>query len=249
MKRVLFLYMNIFDLIIKDKKDVNFDDIHLSDENKVIVNALLKEYTYREELSTYGLQVNHKILLHGASGCGKTMLAKALAAALNINILILNLSNIINARIGETSQHIKQVFEKAIREKAILFLDEFDQIGKQRLSDENDVGEMRRLVNSVIQQLDYLPETVLLIAATNHLDIIDHALVRRFQICMNFDLPTTVELDRYYDSLLLKFPDKWRAIARKYEVSFAEAKDYLFTALKALIIQDIEAKQYLVAEE
>lgn len=232
--------MNIFDLIIKDKSVVSIDDVYLSLGNKEILNQLIKEYKYQEELSKYGLQVNHKILFHGASGCGKTMLAKAVATALEKNILILNLSNVINARIGETSQNIKQIFEKAIREKAILFLDEFDQIAKQRVSDENDVGEMRRLVNSVIQQMDYLPESVLFIAATNHIDIIDDALLRRFQIQLAFDRPTDLELDGYYDSLLATFPDKWHAVNRKYGISYAEARDYVLTAVKKMLIDELE---------
>lgn len=232
--------MNIFDLILKDKSEIVLDDVHLTDQNKIQLEQLLKEYKYREQLNALGLTVNHKILLHGASGCGKTMLAKAIAQALNINILILNLSNIINARIGETSQNIKQIFEKAIREKAVLFLDEFDQIGKQRVSDENDVGEMRRLVNSVIQQMDYLPESVMLIAATNHLDIIDDALLRRFQIRMNFEMPSEKDLDLYYNKLLTQFPEKWHTVSRKYHVSFAEARDYILTEIKRLVIEELE---------
>jgi len=234
--------MNIFDLIIKDKEPIKLDDVALSYDNKIIISQLIKEYNFRDELKKYGLSVNHKILLNGASGCGKTMLAKAIANELNSSILILNLSNVINARIGETSQNIKQIFEKAIREKAILFLDEFDQIGKQRVSDENDVGEMRRLVNSVIQQLDYLPDYVMLIAATNHSNIVDYALLRRFQVRMNFDLPTDKDLDNYYDKLLMSFPERWQSVDRKYRISYAEAKDYVLTGVKALLIEELESK-------
>ncbi len=235
--------MNIFDLLIKDKTSVLLDDVHLSKENTLILEQLLKEYKYRDQLNAYGLQVNHKILLHGTSGCGKTMLAKAIATALGSNLLILNLSNVVNARIGETSQNIKQIYEKAIREKAILFLDEFDQIGKQRVSDENDVGEMRRLVNSLIQQMDYLPNTVVLLAATNHLDVIDDALLRRFQIRMQFDLPTRDALDEYYDTLLASFPEKLQSVPRTYDISYAEAKDSILTAVKFLLIQDLEKSE------
>lgn len=233
--------MNVFDLIVKDDSQVDLEDVELSFENKQAVDQLLKEYKYQEELKAYGLPVNHKVLFHGATGCGKTMLAKAIAQALQKKILILNLSTVINARIGETSQNIKQLFDKAARDKAILFLDEFDQIGKQRVSDEKDVGEMRRLVNTVIQQMDYLSESVLLIAATNHLDIIDDALIRRFQVSLRFDLPTDKELNRYYTSLLANFPEKWHAVERKYAVSYATAKDHLLTSLKKLIIAELEA--------
>lgn len=235
--------MNVFDLIIRDKAIVKLEEVCLSEDNKTLINQLIKEYKYRDELNKYGLQVNHKILLSGASGCGKTMLAKAISTELGTPILILNLSNIINARIGESSQNIKQIFEKAIRDKAILFLDEFDQIGKQRVSDENDVGEMRRLVNSVIQQMDYLPDSVMLIAATNHMDIIDDALLRRFQLCISFQIPSQIELDQYYDSLLLSFPEHWHSVERKYHISYAEAKDYLLTLIKKKLIEELEAKE------
>lgn len=235
--------MNVFDLIISDKDTVNLDDVYLSSDNRTMLNQLLKEYKHREELHKYGLSVNHKILFHGASGCGKTMVAKAITNALNNKLLILNLSNIVNARIGETSQNIKQIFEKAIREKAVLFLDEFDQIGKQRVSDENDVGEMRRLVNTVIQQIDYLPESVMLIVATNHLDMIDDALVRRFQLRLQFEMPTDEELDFYYDGLLLDFPLKWRTVRRKYNISYAEAKDFILTSVKSLLINELEGDE------
>src|SRR5690606_15935448 len=150
--------MKIWDLIINDKEQVTINDIFLDETNKQNFVQINKEHIYIGELSQYGLKVNNKILLHGSSGCGKTMTAKAIAQALGKNILILNLSNVVCSRIGETSQNIKQVFDKAGREKAVLFLDEFDQIGKARGNDDKDVGEMRRLVNTLIQLIDYYPE-------------------------------------------------------------------------------------------
>src|SRR5690606_39009488 len=104
--------MNIFDFIIHDREKVELDDILLDEDNRQQVQQLIKEHTYVGELLQYGLPVNHKVLLHGSSGCGKTMTAKAIAQALGKNILILNLSNIVSARIGETSQNIKQVLIK-----------------------------------------------------------------------------------------------------------------------------------------
>ena len=235
--------MNVFDLIINDKEAVSLDDVILGDANRASIVQLIKEHRYIDELSQYGLPVNNKILLSGSSGCGKTMTAKAIAQALDKNMLILNLSNIVCSRIGETSQNIKQIFDKAARDKAVLFLDEFDQIGKARGNDDKDVGEMRRLVNTLIQLIDYFPNNALLLCATNHPEIIDTALWRRFQLRINFEMPTDETLDTYYDTLLARFPKELQGISRQYNVSFAEAKDYTFTLRKAALINDLEAKQ------
>lgn len=232
--------MHIFDLLIQDKEPVALDDLVITSENKRMIQQLIKEHTHLEALQQYQLPVNNKILLHGSSGCGKTMTAKAIAQALGKNILILNLSNIVCARIGETSQNIKLIFDKAAREKAVLFLDEFDQIGKSRGQEDKDVGEMRRLVNTLIQLIDYYPNNALLICATNHVDIIDSALIRRMQVKIGYELPDRTALDHYYDKLLAKFPAFLQAIERKYEFSFAEAKDHAFTAVKALLINSLE---------
>ncbi|MBN9295161.1 MAG: AAA family ATPase [Flavobacteriia bacterium] len=240
--------MNIHDLIINDKQIIALDDIFLSNENQVNILQLIREHRYIDELSKYELPANNKVLLYGNSGCGKTMTAKAIAGALGKPALILNLSNVVCARIGETSQNIKQVFEKAGREKAVLFLDEFDQIGKARGNDDKDVGEMRRLVNTIIQLMDYYPDNALLICATNHPEIIDVALMRRFQLRINFEMPIRRVLDTYYDKLLSPFPANLRDVKRKYDISFAEAKDYVYTVVKSSLIDELE-KQERTAEK
>ena len=240
--------MNIQDLIIKDKEPVNLNDVFLSEENRLQIQQLTKEQLYVKDLQQYGLPVNNKVLLFGSSGCGKTTTAKAIANAVERPLIVLNLSNIINSRIGETSQNIKQVFDRAIRDKAVLFLDEFDQIGKARGEDENDVGEMRRLVNTMIQLIDYLPEQVMLICATNHIDIIDFALIRRFQLKISFEMPSNEVLDAYYDKLLVRFPNELQQIERRYNISFAEAKDYTYTLVKAKLIAALEGRHQKIVD-
>ncbi len=232
--------MNVFNLIIDDKEVVALDAVFLDDDNRRHIQQLIKEHKYIDELTKYGLPVNNKILLQGDSGCGKTTTAKAIANALGKPILTLNLSNVVCARIGETSQNIKQIFDKAARDKAVLFLDEFDQIGKARGDDDKDVGEMRRLVNTIIQLIDYYPNNALLICATNHPEIIDTALLRRFQLRINFEKPNTAVLDSYYDKLLSSFTPEMKNIKRKYEISFAEAKDYAYTSVKSIVIEKLE---------
>ncbi|MCJ8154715.1 ATP-binding protein [Chryseobacterium sp. SSA4.19] len=233
--------MSLYNLIIQDKEEVSLNDVFLAPQNKEQFAQLIKEHTYSKELQEYGLPVNNKILLQGSSGCGKTMTAKAIAHALGRNIIILNLSNIVSSRIGETSQNIKMIFDKAARERSVLFLDELDQIGKSRGSDDKDVGEMRRLVNTLLQLIDYYPDNALLLCATNHAEIIDTALLRRFQLKINYGMPSADFLDTFYDKILAQFPEDLRNIEKKYGISFAEAKDYAFTVVKGNLIKKLEA--------
>lgn len=233
--------MNVYDIIISDREKVDLADVLMDEENRFAILQLIKEYKYIDELKKYGLPVNNKILLYGSSGCGKTTTAKAIASSLGKQLNILNLGNIVQSRIGETAQNLKMVFDKVARENSVLFLDEFDQIGKMRSNDDRDVGEMRRLVNTLIQLIDYFPGKALLIAATNHLEILDHALVRRFQVVVKYEMPDAQSLDKYYDKLLAAMPKHLSKINRKYEISFAEAKDYAFTIAKSLLIKELEA--------
>lgn len=235
--------MAISDFILNSNETtIGLDEIHLSEANKNALKQLLKEFIHLEVLNQYKLPVDNKIFLFGHTGCGKTTTAKAIARALNKKIIILNLGNVVSSRLGETAKNITDVFKKAIREKAVLFLDEFDSIGKLRDHDDKDSSEMKRLVNTVIQLIDELPNDALLIAATNHSKVIDTALLRRFQLKLKFVLPTEEQLDVYYRSLLEQFPKEIRNVERVYEISYAEAKDITYSALKNAIIAGEEAK-------
>lgn len=232
--------MNILNLLIDDREQVELSDIFISEDNRQQILQLIKEQKYTDKLLKYDLPINNKVFLFGNSGCGKTTTAKAIATALKKPVYILNLSNIVSSKIGETGQNLKLIFDKASRDKAVLFLDEFDQIGKARGNDDKDVGEMRRLVNTIIQLIDYFPKNALLICASNHPQIIDIALMRRFQLKISFELPSDELLNEYYDAILSHFPENLRSINRKFGISFAEAKDYAYTIIKGNIINQLE---------
>lgn len=237
--------MNLYDITINDTEKVQLDDLFFSEQNKAALLQIIKEQQYFKELKKYNLPVDNKILLYGPSGCGKTATAKAMATALNKEIVIINLSTLINARIGETSKNVKALFDKVARENAVLFLDEFDQIGRSRESGDKDVAEMRRLVNTIIQLIDYFQQDSILICATNFYDIIDTALLRRFQVQLQFTMPDSAELDRYYDKLLAPFPIHLQNIPRQYAISYAQAKDYSHTTMKKRIIAELELNSKL----
>lgn len=236
--------MAISDFILNSKEPtISLDEIHLSEENKNALQQLLKEFKHLAILNQYQLPVDNKVFLAGHTGCGKTTTAKAIAKALDKKIIILNLGNIVSSRLGETAKNITEVFKKAIRENAVLLLDEFDSIGRLRDQEDKDSAEMKRLVNTVIQLIDELPNDTLLIAATNHPSIIDTALLRRFQLKLKFKLPNKEELDAYYDSLLKRFPEDFTDMQRQYNISYAEAKDLTFRTVKNKIIASEEAKE------
>ncbi|REH43422.1 ATPase family protein associated with various cellular activities (AAA) [Tenacibaculum gallaicum] len=241
--------MAIHNLILQSKETtVELDEVHLSSKNKNTLSQLLKEFKHVTVLDKFKLPLDNKVLLFGHTGCGKTTTAKAIAKKLNKKIIILNLGNIISSKLGETAKNISEVFKKATRESAVLFLDEFDYIGKARDYDSKDSSEMKRLVNTVIQLIDQLPNNVLLIAATNHSSVIDTALLRRFQLKLKFEAPSETDLDSYYETLLQQFPEEFREVNRVYGISYAEAKDITFRAVKNKIIEKEELNNQLVNE-
>ncbi len=231
--------------ITPQEEALSIERIHLSKENNMMLTQLLEEFTYYAALKEFNLPIDNKILLHGHTGCGKTATARAIAKALNKRIIILNLSGFVSPRLGDTAKNIANIFNQAIRGKAVLFIDEFDLIGTARNYQEtnNGSGEMKRLVNTVIQLIDTLPNDTLLIGATNFLDSIDTALLRRFQLKLKFKLPSKAALDKYYAELLKQYPKSFQPIKRQYNISYAEAKDLTLRAIKTQVIKSEKQKE------
>lgn len=153
----------------------------------------IKERKQAEALAQMDIPVSNKILLHGPSGCGKTLSAYVLAGELNRPLIIVNLGTIISSKLGETSKNLTQIFKSADKEKAIVLLDEFDSLGKIRDYGQ-DHGEMKRVVNTILQLFDFVGQDTIIIAATNQLQMIDEALIRRFDLSIKIDLPNSEQI-------------------------------------------------------
>ncbi|MDF9778788.1 AAA family ATPase [Pseudomonas baetica] len=169
---------------------IALDDVVLEDHLEAEVHELLLEHHRRAELQAFSLEPRHKILLEGAEGNGKTMLAEALAHSLEVLFIQVKFSGVISSRMGETGQFLDEIFQYAAGQPCVLFIDEFDTIATQRGSNAMDVGEAQRITNQLLLSLNKLPAHTVFIAATNNLGAIDRAARRRFDCEMSLGKPS-----------------------------------------------------------
>ena len=223
-------------LYLTNLSPVNLEDVVFDSDLQDQINDFFDEYEHREILERYKLPVANKLFLYGKSGCGKTMTARALSSRLQKKLYIVNLSTIVSSRLGETAKNLSSLFKSVEHKKAILFFDEFDSLGSMRDYDNNDTSEMKRVVNTILQLIDSFPLDSILIGATNQIQLIDEALLRQFDLKLEFKTPSKIALDLYYTQLLEKYPIEYQAITRQYEIYYAEAKNYVFDRVKKNII-------------
>jgi SpoVK/Ycf46/Vps4 family AAA+-type ATPase len=152
------------------------------------LERILLEQRQREKLLTHGLAPRRKILLVGPPGTGKTLTARALAGELSQPLFAILLDGVITKFMGETAAKLRLVFDALQRTRGVYLFDEFDALGSHRTS-QNDVGEIRRVLNSFLQFLEQDESESLIIAATNHPELLDRALFRRFDDVLEYSLP------------------------------------------------------------
>lgn len=162
----------------------------LSEEIKSALQQLIKERTYFEQLKSQGLLPTRSAIFVGKPGVGKTLTARWLADQLGLPLFILDLTTVMSSLLGKTGANLRAAIDFAKQKPCILLLDEIDSIAKRR-NDDTDIGELKRLVTVMLQEVEYWPSTGLLLAATNHPELIDPALWRRFDLIVNFGMPET----------------------------------------------------------
>ncbi|MCY0870767.1 ATP-binding protein [Alicyclobacillus sp. TC] len=186
---------NGFPLLEIREHDLTWDELVLSEENRLVLEQLIHEFKSMEVLATYNLRPANKVLFCGAPGTGKTFSAQVLSSVLQIPLVYVRFDAIISSYLGETATNLRKVFEFIKNGIWIVLFDEVDIIGKNR-DDHYESGEIKRVVNNFLQMLDGFDGESLIIAATNHPHILDPAIWRRFDEVINFKLPTVEERHR-----------------------------------------------------
>lgn len=150
------------------------------------------------ELELAGVSIKKTLLLHGSPGCGKTSIAHYISEQTGLPLVVARLDGIVSSLLGSTAKNIRKIFDYANSVPCILFLDEFDAIAKAR-NDQHELGELKRVINSLLQNIDAMPDDKVLIAATNHAEMLDDAIWRRFVQTVEVGLPGREEIMEMID--------------------------------------------------
>jgi SpoVK/Ycf46/Vps4 family AAA+-type ATPase len=184
--------------------DVRLSSMVLTDALAKRLKRMLTEQRQRHRLAEHGLKPRHKLLFVGPPGAGKTMTAAAIAGELNLPLFTIMLDGLITKFMGETASKLRLIFESMVATRGIYFFDEFDALGARR-TERNDVGEIRRVLNSFLQFVEQDESDSLIIAATNHPELLDPALFRRFDDVIEYDLPTPDVAQKLLETRLAPF--------------------------------------------
>lgn len=177
-----------FPLLEIQQFDKNFDHLIVSKETKEQLEQVIKEFKDSDILATYNLEYKKKILLCGKPGTGKTFSAQIMSSVLNMPLIYIRFDAIISSYLGETAGNLRKVFDFIEHGAWIVLFDEFDIIGKNR-DDNHEHGEIKRVVNNFLQMLDNVKGYSIILAATNHQNILDPAIWRRFDDVVYYNLP------------------------------------------------------------
>lgn len=184
--------------------DKYFDDVIISDEKFLQLKEVVREFQNWDILVANGVAPINKLLFYGPPGCGKTLCANALAAEIGLPLMYVRFDALVSSYLGETASNIRKVFDLSKKDSFIIFFDEFDAIGRSR-ADSSEHGEIKRVVNTFLQQIDTYKGHSIIIAATNFEQSLDYAIWRRFDDTIRFDLPSNEEKAKLFSLKLRQF--------------------------------------------
>lgn len=229
-------------------------DLILPEGPRGALDRVMAENYMAAALLARGLRPANRLLFRGPPGCGKTVAAGGMALALGIPFAVTRLDGIITGYMGSTAKQLRKVFNFAWNQAPmVLFLDEIDALGRSRVNDDHDVGEMKRITNSLLVMLEEFaaqarPSPSLVIAATNHEVMLDPALERRFDRVVTFPMPTAIQaaallkrlVERYDTRTVTKLsPPSWKTWPRRLTgLSFAAVERLALDAVKSTVMDE-----------
>ncbi|MNZ88183.1 ATP-dependent zinc metalloprotease FtsH 1 [compost metagenome] len=216
------------DLVVEITPERSLDSLVLAETIRGQLREVVEEQHRSELLHAHGLSPRHRILLAGPPGNGKTSVAEALAFELMVPLIVVRYESLIGSYLGETSGRLKALLDYARTRRCVLFFDEFETLGKER-GDNHETGEIKRVVSSLLLQLDDLPDYVVVVAASNHPELLDRAVWRRFQVRLDLPLPTRSQLTAFI-----------AAISERSKVNFGLAAETIAKRLLGLSFSEVE---------
>ena len=233
---------NLFHDIVPQR---TLSDLILPDEVQQICHSLIQEQHRTDLLRSYNLEPRNRVLLIGPPGNGKTSLAEAIAEALVVPLLVVRYESVVGTYLGETAVRLRKLFEYASTRKCVLFFDEFETLGKER-GDQHETGEIKRVVSSLLMQIDSLPSHVMVIGATNHAELLDRAVWRRFQVRMTLPGPTRARLTEWFEKFerRINIPLGYASSTlakRLHGSNFAEIEEFGTTVFRQYVLDQPNA--------
>jgi len=228
------------DFIAEIQPERRLEDIVLPDLVRTACAQLVEEHLRADVLRSHSLEPRHRVLLVGPPGNGKTTLAEAVAEALALPLFVVRYEVMIGSYLGETASRLKRLFDYVRTTPCVLFFDEFDVLGKER-GDTHETGEIKRVVSSLLLQIDDLPSYAIVMAATNHAELLDRAVWRRFQLRMELPRPTQKQMAAFITTFLSRLDGPAGMTAetlakRLGPVSYSEAEQFCLDLFRRQVL-------------